>query len=76
MSGGLMFDSIIMNIISNKALEYHKEGVDRFFTKIYNNTIYMYRGSLREFYWKKGTHKSLDVVCIHFNVEIIKMRQY
>ena len=37
MSSGLIFDDIIMNMISNKALEYHEEGVDRFFTNKYNN---------------------------------------
>ena len=29
-SSGLMFDDIIMNMIGNKALEYHKEGVYSF----------------------------------------------
>ena len=33
-------------------------------------------GSLQDFYWKKGTHESLDVPCVHFNVERIQMRQY
>ena len=36
----------------------------------------MYRGSLQNFYQKKVTNESLDVSCLHFNVEIIKMRQY
>ena len=27
----------------------------------------MYRGSLQDYYWKKGTHKSLDVVRTHLN---------
>ena len=31
---------------------------------------------LQDFYWKKGTHESLDVACIHFNVERIKMIQH
>ena len=38
--------------------------------------MYMYRGSLQDFYWNKGTHEILDVVCPYFNVEIIKMRQH
>ena len=38
--------------------------------------MYMYRGSLQDFYWKKGTHETLDIVCTHFNGEIIKMRKY
>ena len=61
MSSAFMFDKIIMNIIRNKALEYHMEGVDIYFTNIQNNIIYMYMGSLQQFYWKKGTHESLDV---------------
>ena len=76
MSSGLMFDEIIMNVIRNKALECHLEGVDSYFTNIENKGIYMYRGSLKYSYWKKVTHESLDVACLHFNVEIIKMRQY
>ena len=36
----------------------------------------MYRGSLQEFYCKKGTHGSLDVPCVQLNVQIIQMRQY
>ena len=71
----MTFDDINMNIIRNKELEYHVETFDIYFTNIDNNIIYMSRGSLQEFYWKKGTHESLDVACIHFNVEIIKMRQ-
>ena len=27
----------------------------------------MYRGSLQYFYWNKGNHESLDVVCPHLN---------
>ena len=55
-SSGLMFDEIIMKMIRNKALEYHKEGFDNCFTNIENKKVYMYRGSLQYFYWKKGTH--------------------
>ena len=28
------------------------------------------------FYWEKGIYESLDVPCVHFNVEIFQMRQY
>ena len=30
------------------------------------------QGSIQDFYWKKGTHESIDVVFPHFNVEINK----
>ena len=36
----------------------------------------MYRGSLQLFYWDKGIHEILDVICAHFNVERIKLRSY
>ena len=36
----------------------------------------MFRGSLQYLYWKKGTRESLDFSCLHFNIKIIKMRQY
>ena len=71
-----VFDNIITNIIRIKALECHSEGIDSYFTKIEKNRILFYRGSLQDFYCKKGTHVSLYVACLHFNVEIIKMRQY
>ena len=45
------------------------EVVAFFLTKKENNIIYMYRESIQYFYWKKGTHESLDVVCTHFNVK-------
>ena len=76
MSSGLMFDEIIVNTFRNMALEFHMELVDRNFTKTDNNKIYMYRGSLQDFYSKKGTNESLDVVCLHLNIEKLKMRQY
>ena len=75
-SSGLMFPDIIMNMIRNKVLEYYVVLVDRYFTNMENKIIYMYRGSFQYFYWKKGTHETLDVICPHFNYEIIKMRQY
>ena len=66
MSSGLMFNNIIMNIIRNKVVEWHSEGVDSYFTNIKNNTIYMYKGVtsrhfLEEMYsWKSIADK---VVC-------------
>ena len=62
-----MFDDIIMNLFKNKALNQHVELVDIHFTLIYNNKMNMYRGSLQEFYWRKGIHESPDFVRTHFN---------
>ena len=46
------------------------------FTIIENNKMYMYKGSLQYFYWKKGNHEILDVVCSHYNVDKHKMILY
>ena len=71
-----MFDDIIMNIFRSKALEFNVELVDSIFTKTENNKIYMYRGSIQDFYWKKFTHESLYVLYQHLDIEIIKIRQH
>ena len=42
----------------------------------WRTTEFIFTGGNCNFYWKKVTHESLDVVCPDFNVEIIKMRQY
>ena len=44
------------------------EVVDSYFTKTENSKIYMYRGSLQYFHWKKDTHGSLGIICPHLNV--------
>ena len=45
------------------------------FTKTEDKHILTYIGSLQDFYWKKYTHESIDVVRSHYNVEK-QMRQY
>ena len=46
-SSGFMFDDIVINMVSNKALECHQEGVDSLFTNIDNKIMYTHRGSLQ-----------------------------
>ena len=36
----------------------------------------MYMRSLQDFDWKIGTHESLDVTCVHLNIERIQIRRY
>ena len=38
--------------------------------------IYMYRGSLQDFYWKKGTYECLEVPCVHFHLKENDMKDY
>ena len=47
LSSRLMFDEIIMDIIRNKVLEFHVEGVDSYFIYTEKNKIHMNRGSLQ-----------------------------
>ena len=76
MSSGLMFDDIIMNIISNKKLAHSTEENDFLFTQTEENIIYMYRGSLQYFYCKKVTYECIEVPCVHFHLKITYMKQY
>ena len=71
-----MFDDIIMNIIRNKKLARHNEENYFLFTQIENKTIYMYMGSLQDFYWKKGTYECLEVPYVHFHLKITDMKHY
>ena len=63
-------------IFRSKVLECHVADVDSYLTSIENNQIYLYMGSLKYFYCKRGTHESLDFSCPYLNVEIIKIRKY
>ena len=62
-----MFDDIIMGIIRNNEFPHPTEEKDCLFTHIEKNIIYMYRGSLQDFYWEKGTYECLEVPCVHFH---------
>ena len=53
MSSGLMFGYISMGIIRNNEFPHPSEVNDYIFTHIENNIIYMHKGSLQYFYWKK-----------------------
>ena len=69
MSIALMFDEIIMNILSKTALGCRVEVVDSDIEKQVTKKMYMYRWSLQYFYCKKGPHESLGIFCPNFNVE-------
>ena len=62
-----MFDDITMNLFRNKEVNQHMEFVDNYFTKTEDNNIFLYRGLLQYFSWKKETHESIDIVRPHQN---------
>ena len=50
---GLMFDDIKMVTIKINVLSHHTAETDCVFTHIFSHIIYIFRGSLQDFYWKK-----------------------
>ena len=66
MSRGFMFDGIIMGTIRKNESPHPTVEIDCEFIQIDSNIIYMYRGSLQDFYWKKGTYECLEMPCVHF----------
>ena len=69
MSSGFMFDKIILNLFSNKALNQHMEVVDSYFTKTEDNNICLYRGSLQDFHGIKQLMKDL---ILYSHIETLK----
>ena len=70
------FDDIIIGIIRKNKFPHPTEENDCVFTQIYNNIIYMYRGSLQYFYWRKGTYECLKMSCVHFHLKNNDMKYY
>ena len=69
-SSGLMFDDIIMDRIKIiQSSQNYTEEHDCVFTQIDNDMIYIYRGSLQYFYWKKGTCECIDMPCEHYTIK-------
>ena len=66
MYSGLMFDNIIMDHIKRiESSHNHTEEHDCVFINIVSDIIYIYRGSLQDFYWKKGTYECIDMPYEH-----------
>ena len=38
--------------------------------------IYIYRGSLQDFYWKRGTYECIDMPCDHYTIKRNKVKGY
>ena len=76
MSCGLMFGDIIVNIPRNKKLKCHDKEDDCFLINIEENNIFMYRWSLQNNYWNKGTYKCLDIPCAYFCIKRNDMKHY
>ena len=69
MSISLMFDDIIMNMIRNKALEYHKEGVDSFLQILRTKEFICTGGQLKNF---NGIKALMKFLMLHVYISILK----
>ena len=38
--------------------------------------IYIYRGTLQDLYWKKGTYECIDMPCEHYTIKRNEVRRY
>ena len=46
------------------------------FTQIVSHIIYIYRGALQYFYWKKGTYECIEMPCEYFCFKRNKVKDY
>ena len=77
MSSGLMFDDIIMDHIKIiQSSHNYPEEHDCVFTQIDTDMTYIYRGSLQDFYWKKGTYECIDMPCEHYTIKRNEVKGY
>ena len=70
-SSGLMVDDIIIDHIK-RTQSLH----DCVFTQIDTDMIYIYRGSLQDLHWKKGTYECIDMPCEHYTIKRNEVKCY
>ena len=46
------------------------------FYAYFSHIIYIYRGSLQDFYWKKGSYECIEPPCEHFCLKSNKVKYY
>ena len=75
-SGGLMFDDIIMGTTNRNVLSHYTSDMDFVFTHIVYHIIYIYRGSLQCFFLEKVTYECLEMPCEHFCLKKNEIKDY
>ena len=76
-SSGLMVDDIIMDHI--KKSNHHISLLNNMivcFTQIDTDMIYIHRGSLQYFYWKRGTYEFIDIPCEYYTIKRNEVKGY
>ena len=46
------------------------------FTQMDTDMIYIYRGSLQDLHWKKGTYECIDMPCEHYTIKRNEVKGY
>ena len=66
MSSSLMFDDTIMGHIKRNVLSHHTS----------ENDLYIYRGSLQDFLWRKETYECIEMPCEHLCLKKNEVKDY
>ena len=76
MSGGLMFDNIIINLLSDTTEQTIDSAQKNLFSKIKDDTIYLYQVSLQDYSWKKIISDTKKTLRTHHFILKGKLRKY
>ena len=70
-----MVDDIIMDHIkiTQSSLGY-KQGHDCVFTQMDTDMIYIYRGTIQDLDWEKGSYECIDMPCGHYSIKEMKLK--
>ena len=69
MSIGLMLDDIIVNLFTDSTEQTTDSVQKRLFSKIQDDTIHLYRGSLQYFTWKRKNADTKNTLRSHYFIE-------
>ena len=72
----MVLSNTIMGHIKRNVLSNHTAENDCVFTQIVSHIIYIYRGSLQDFYWNKGTYECIEIPCEHFCLKRNEVKDY
>ena len=76
MSSWLMLDDIIMNLFSDITEQKKDSAKKDLFSKIRDDNIYLYQGSLQDHSPKKGIYDTKKTLRTHNFIEKEKLRKY
>ena len=69
MSSGLMLDDIIVNLFTDGKEQTTDSYYNYLFSKIQDDTIHLYKGSLQDFTWKRKNADTKRTLCSYHYIE-------